>query len=136
MIDENKINIASIKKFQNSSLIKENQLYLQQNLNTRNYGSLSKDYLTSIISSAENTYKSITAVFGEKMSIFDDLNVENITSISEFKFTNIGNKPTALFIIVPDEDRAYFQLVTIILGMLIKDLTKFANLPQNNGLFR
>lgn len=133
LIDENKINIASIKKFQNSSLIKENQLYLQQNLNTRNYGSLSKDYLTSIISSAENTYKSITAVFGEKMSIFDDLNVENITSISEFKFTNIGNKPTALFIIVPDEDRAYFQLVTIILGMLIKDLTKFANLPQNNG---
>lgn len=32
LIDENKINIASIKKFQNSSLIKENQSYLQRNL--------------------------------------------------------------------------------------------------------
>ncbi|MDO5569421.1 MAG: type IV secretory system conjugative DNA transfer family protein [bacterium] len=134
LIEETKINISSIKKFQNSSLTKENQIYLQKNLNSRPYGSLSKDYLNSILSAAENTYKSITAVFGEKMSIFDDLNVENITSISEFEFTNLGKKPTALFIIVPDEDRAYFQLVTIILGMLIKDLTKFANLPENNGV--
>ena len=134
MIDENKINIASIKKFQNSSLIKENQNYLQRNLNSRPYGSLSKDYLTSILSAAENTYKSVTAVFGEKMSIFDDLNVENITSVSEFNFTNLGKKPVALYIIVPDEDKAYFQLVTIIVGMLIKDLTKFANLKENKGV--
>lgn len=134
LIDENKINIASIKKFQNSSLIKENQMYLQRNLNTRSYGNLSKDYLTSILSSAENTYKSVTAVFGEKMSIFDDLNVENVTSISEFNFTDVGRKPTALYIIVPDEDKSYYQLVTIILGMLIKDLSKFANIPENNGM--
>lgn len=133
LIDENKINISSIKKFQTSSLIKENQNFLQRNLNNRPYGSLSKDYLTSILSSAENTYKSVTAVFGEKMSIFDDLNVENITSVSEFNFTTLGKKPVALYIIVPDEDRAYFQLITIIVGMLIKDLTKFANLKENKG---
>lgn len=111
LIDENKINIASIKKFQNSSLIKENQSYLQRNLNTRSYGSLSKDYLTLILSSAENTYKSITAVFGEKMSIFDDLNVENVTSVSEFKFSDIGKRPIALFIIVPDEDKVIINLL-------------------------
>lgn len=133
LINENKINISSVKKFQNSSLIKENQTYLQKNVNNRKYGSLSKDYLTSILSAADNTYKSITAVFGEKMAIFDDLNVENITSTNEFNFTELGSKPTALYIIVPDEDRAYFQLVTIIIGMLTKDLTKFANLPENNG---
>ena len=133
LISENKINISSVKKFQNSSLIKENQNYLQKNLNNRKYGSLSKDYLTSIMSAADNTYKSVTAVFGEKMAIFDDLNVENITSTNEFNFTDLGSKPTALYIIVPDEDRAYFQLVTIIIGMLTKDLTKFANLPENNG---
>jgi len=80
LITENKINISSVKKFQNSSLIKENQTFLQRNVNNRKYGSLSKDYLTSILSAAENTYKSITAVFGEKMAIFDDLNVENVTS--------------------------------------------------------
>ena len=133
LIDENKINLSSIKKFMTSSLTKENHMYLQKILNKRSYGCLSKDYLTSILSSAENTYKSITAIFGEKMSIFDDLNVENITSVSEFEFSSLGKKPTVLYIIVPDEDRAYFQLVTIIVGMLIKDLTKFANLPENGG---
>ena len=133
LISENKINISSVKKFQNSSLIKENQNYLQKNINNRQYGSLSKDYLISILSAAENTYKSITAVFGEKMAIFDDLNVENLTGISEFQFTSLGKKPTALFLIVPDEDRSYFQLVTIIIGMLTKDLTKFANIPENKG---
>lgn len=133
LIKENQINISSVKKFQNSSLIKENQTYLQVNINNRKYGSLSKDYLTSILSAAENTYKSITAVFGEKMAIFDDLQVENITSNSEFEFTEIGKQPTVLYLIVPDEDKAYFQLVTIIIGMLIKDLTKFANMPENKG---
>ena len=133
IIEENQINISSVKKFQNSSLIKENQTYLQVNINNRKYGSLSKDYLTSILSSAENTYKSITAVFGEKMAIFDDLQVENITSQSEFEFTELGKQPTVLYLIVPDEDKAYFQLVTIIIGMLMKDLTKFANMPENKG---
>ena len=122
-----------MKKFQNSSLIKTNQTYLQKNINDRKYGCLSKDYLTSILSSAENTYKSVTAVFGSKTNIFDDLNVENITSVSEFEFTQLGKKPTALFIIVPDEDRSYFQLVTIIIGILYKDLVKFANMPENKG---
>lgn len=133
IIKEEQITISSVKKFQNSSLIKENQMFLQKNVNNRKYGSLSKDYLTSILSAAENTYKSITAVFGEKMTIFDDLNVENVTSSNEFNFTDLGSKPTALYIIVPDEDRAYFQLVTIIIGMLTKDLTRFANLPENKG---
>lgn len=133
LITENKINISSVKKFQNSSLIKENQVFLQKNINNRKYGNLSKDYLTSILSAAENTYKSITSIFGEKMAIFDDLNVENITSSNEFNFTDLGSKPTALYIIVPDEDRACFQLVTIIVGMLTKDLTRFANFPENKG---
>ena len=106
LIPEEKINISSIKKFQNSSLIKENQMYLQRNLNNREYGTQSKDYLTSILSASENTYKSITTVFASKMQIFDDLNVENITSISEFEFSSIVNNPTILYIIVPDEDKS------------------------------
>ena len=127
-LQEEQISIANIKKFQNSSLLKSNQVFLQKNLSEREYGSLSKDYLIPILSSAENTYKSITAVFAEKMAIFDDVNVESITSISEFDFKDVGRKATAFYIIVPDEDKSYNKLITIILGMLIKDLTKLANL--------
>ena len=133
-LQEEQISIANIKKFQNSSLLKSNQVFLQKNLSEREYGSLSKDYLIPILSSAENTYKSITAVFAEKMAIFDDVNVESITSISEFDFKDVGRKATAFYIIVPDEDKSYNKLITIILGMLIKDLTKLANLKENNGV--
>ena len=41
------------------------------------YGSKSKDALVSILSASDNTYKSITSVFGQKMNIFDDINLEN-----------------------------------------------------------
>ena len=52
----------------------------------KEYGNKSKDSLTSILSASENTYKSITAVFGEKMALFDDINVANVTSNSDFDF--------------------------------------------------
>ncbi len=68
------------------------------------------------------------------MAIFDDLNVENITSSNDFNFIDLGIKPIALFIIVPDEEKSYYQLVTLIVGMLTKDLTRFANLPENGGI--
>ena len=86
-----------------------------------------KDSLTSILNASDNTYKSITAVFGEKMSLFDDVNVANVTSDSNFDFDLLGREATALFIIVPDEDKVYFTLVTIIVGLLYKELVKLAN---------
>ena len=91
------------------------------------YGSKSKDALVSILSASENTYKSITAVFGQKMNIFDDINVANVTCTSDFKFNVLGSEPVALYVIVPDEDKTYFTLVTIIVGLLYRDLVKLAN---------
>ena len=67
------------------------------------------------------------------MQIFDDLNVENITSSSDFEISSLVDKPSVLYIIVPDEDKSYYQLVTIIVGILYKELTKIANMPCNNG---
>lgn len=61
------------------------------------------------------------------MAIFDDVNVANVTSSSDFKFDCLGREPTALFVIVPDEDKTYFTLVTIIVGLLYKELVKLAN---------
>lgn len=100
----------------------------------KDYGSKSKDSLTSILNASENTYKSITAVFGEKMALFDDVNVANVTSDSDFDFDLLSKEPTALFIIVPDEDKTYFTLVTIIVGLLYKELVKLANVQKNKKL--
>lgn len=133
-INRNQITLTSIKKFQNSSMGEENFEKLKNYIEKKEYGTKSKDSLISILSASENTYKSITAVFGEKMSLFDDVNVANITSSSDFNFNILGKKPTALFVIVPDEDKTYYTLITIIVGLLYRELVKLANSNENKKL--
>ena len=106
-IQRNQITMTSIRKFQNSSMDEKNFEKFKSYLDTKKYGSKSKDSLTSVITASENTYKSITSVFGSKMSLFDDVNVANVTSSSDFDFDILGKKPTVLYVIVPDEDKTY-----------------------------
>src|SRR5574344_1132074 len=133
-ISEEKITMTSIRKFQNSSMEENNFKKFKDYINKREYGSKSKDALVSILSASDNTYKSITAVFGQKMNICDDINVANVTSTSDFKFSDLGSEPVALYVIVPDEDKTYFTLVTIIVGLLYRDLVKLANSNDNKKL--
>ncbi len=133
-IKRNQITMTSIRKFQNSSMHEKNFNKFKAYIDKKDYGSKSKDSLTSILNASDNTYKSITAVFGEKMSLFDDVNVANVTSDSDFDFDLLGKEATALFIIVPDEDKVYFTLVTIIVGLLYKELVKLANSKENKKL--
>lgn len=133
-IGKEKITMTSIRKFQNSSMESSNFEKFKQYLNTRPYGTKSKDSLTSIITASENTYKSITSVFGSKMNLFDDVNVANVTSKTNFDFAGIGNEPTAFYVIVPDEDKTYFTLVTIIVGLLYRELVKLANSREEKKL--
>lgn len=133
-IKRNQITMTSIRKFQNSSMQEKNFNKFKTYIDRKDYGSKSKDSLTSILNASDNTYKSITAVFGEKMSLFDDVNVANVTSNSDFDFDLLGREATALFIIVPDEDKVYFTLVTIIVGLLYKELVKLANSKENKKL--
>ncbi len=133
-IKRNQITMTSIRKFQNSSMQEKNFNKFKTYIDRKDYGSKSKDSLTSILNASDNTYKSITAVFGEKMSLFDDVNVANVTSDSDFDFDLLGREAPALFIIVPDEDKVYFTLVTIIVGLLYKELVKLANSKENKKL--
>ena len=126
-IKREQITMTSIRKFQNSSMEENNFKKIKDYINNKKYGSKSKDALISIFSASDNTYKSITAVFGEKMNLFDDINVANVTSTSDFEFNILGKEPTALYVIVPDEDKTYFTLVTIIVGLLYRELVKLAN---------
>ena len=126
-IKREQITMTGIRKFQNSLMKESNFNKFKIYLEKKEYGNKSKDSLTAILNTSENTYKSITSVFSEKMSIFDDVNVSNVTSNSDFDLNVLGKKPTALFIIVPDEDKTYYTLITIIVGLLYKELSKLAN---------
>ena len=133
-ISREKITLTSIRKFQNSSMDELNFEILCDHIDKKPYGLKSKDNLTSIFSSSENTYKSITATFGEKMALFDDVNVANITSNSDFDFEIFGKEPSVIYIIVPDEDKTYYSLITIIVGLLYRELTKLANMQSSRKL--
>ena len=125
------ITMTSIRKFQNSTMEEKNSKKFKLYIEQKPYGTKSKDSLIPILSSSENTYKSITSVFSEKMAIFDDVNVANVTSKSDFDFDILGKEKSVLFVIVPDEDKIYYTLVTIILGLLYKELVKLANSNDN-----
>ena len=99
-IDRKKITLSSIKKFQNSSMTDKNQKLLKKYITEKPYGLKSKDKLLPVISSSENTYKSITSVFNERMSLFDDINVENITSDSDFDFYIVVSLMSQKYIIL------------------------------------
>lgn len=133
-ITEEKITMTSIRKFQNSTMGSKNSSIFRDYINNKEYGMKSKDSLTSIISASDNTKKSIESVFGSKMAIFDDINVANVTSSSDFEFDILGREPTALYVIVPDEDKTYYTLVTIIVGLLYRELVKLANKQKNKKL--
>ena len=126
-INRNQITMTSIRKFQNSILKDDNLELLKKYLNSKDYGTKSKDNLTPVLNSSESTIKSIFAVAGEKLSIFDDINVANIMSSSDFDFDVLGKYPTVIYLIVPDEDKTYYSLITIIVGMMYKILVKSAN---------
>jgi len=130
-ISRSQITMTSIRKFQNSTMEEKNSKKFKLYIESKPYGTKSKDSLIPILSSSENTYKSITSVFSEKMAIFDDVNVANVTSKSDFDFDILGKEKSALFVIVPDEDKVYYSLVTIILGLLYKELVKLANATEN-----
>lgn len=130
-ISREQITMTSIRKFQNSTMEEKNSKKFKLYIEQKPYGTKSKDSLIPILSSSENTYKSITSVFSEKMAIFDDVNVANVTSRSDFDFDILGKEKSALFVIVPDEDKIYYTLVTIILGLLYKELVKLANSNEN-----
>lgn len=133
-IKRKQITMTSIRKFQNSLMIEDNLEKFMNYILQKPYGSKSKDSLIPILSASENTYKSITAVFGEKMSIFDDVNVSNITNESDFDLDIFSKKQTVLYVIVPDEDKIYYPLITIIISMLYKELVKIANNEDNKKL--
>ena len=133
-ITREQITMTSIRKFQNSTMEEKNSRFFKSYIERKKYGSKSKDSLMPILSTSDNTYRSITGVFSEKMAIFDDINVANITSKSDFKLDILGREPTTLFVIVPDEDKVYYTLVTLIVGLLYRELVKLANKEKTKKL--
>src|SRR5574344_1282149 len=133
-IKREQITLSSIKKFQNSSMTEKNLKALRKYVEAKPYGLKSKDKLIPIISTSGNTYKSITSILNERMTLFDDINVENITSNSDFEFDILGTEPTVLYCCIPDESKIYYALVSIVVSLIYKTLVLLCNSQPNKRL--
>lgn len=133
-IKRNQITLSSIKKFQASSMSEKNNKKLKSYVEKRSYSMKSKDKLENVLNINDVTYRSITSTFSERMSLYDNLYVENITHDSDFDLGSIGRKPTVIYCCVPDESPIFYSLVSLIVSTLYKTLVSICNESKDDRL--
>lgn len=68
---------------------------------------------STLISGGENAMGGVKMVFDEKMTPFKDINVKTVVSGAGVDIRQIGKTPTAVFIIIPDNNSTYNFLVSL-----------------------
>jgi type IV secretory pathway TraG/TraD family ATPase VirD4 len=76
------------------------------------------------------------SVLLEKLSIFNDTGICALTSSSDFKTSDLAERPTALFVKIPDEKDTRHGLASIFLTNVYKSLIKVASSYEDLSLPR
>ena len=125
---EEEININSIslattvgeEKFGSSTYIKEY-------FNAKDPNSAASINASSTIMAPSETKGSILSVFKQKVKLFASReNLSEMLSHSDVDLESIGEKPTAVFIVIQDEKKTYHSLVTILLKQIYETLISVA----------
>ena len=121
---EEEININSIslattvgeEKFGGSTYIKEY-------FNAKDPASAAAINASSTIMAPSETKGSILSVFKQKVKLFASReNLSEMLSHSDIDLESIGQRPTAVFIVIQDEKKTYHSLVTILLKQIYETL--------------
>ncbi|MBQ6497404.1 MAG: type IV secretory system conjugative DNA transfer family protein [Bacilli bacterium] len=82
---------------------------------------------SSTIMAPSETKGSILSVFKQKVKLFASReNLSEMLSYSDIDLESIGEKPTAVFIVIQDEKKTYHSLVTILLKQIYETLIRVA----------
>ncbi len=92
--------------------------------------------VTTAINNAPTTTKSYMGIVSARLGIFNDSGMCFATSCNEMNFDSFADKPTALFIIIPDEKESRHGIATMMISQLYKKLVDLANNYPNNTLPR
>jgi type IV secretion system protein VirD4 len=82
---------------------------------------------STVVTNAENTMKNFFGTATGKLSMFADKGICYITSGTEMDFTGFVKKPTAFFLIIPDQIKIRHTLATLCVSQLYKSLVRLAN---------
>ena len=83
--------------------------------------------VTTAINNAPTTTKSYMGIVSARLGIFNDSGMCFATSCNEMNFDEFADKPTALFIIIPDEKESRHGIATMMISQLYKKLVDLAN---------
>ena len=126
--DESQINLNSIslmttvgeEKFGGST-------YMKEYFNMMDPSGAAYTNASGTIMAPSETKGSIISVFKQKIKLFATReNLSEMLSHSDFELSSIGEKPTALFIVIQDEKKTYHSLVTILLKQCYETLISTA----------
>lgn len=83
--------------------------------------------VTTAINNAPTTTKSYMGIVSARLGLFNDSGMCFATSCNEMNFDTFADKPTALFIIIPDEKESRHGIATMMISQLYKKLVDLAN---------
>lgn len=126
---EEEINLNSVNMFTTvgEEKARPNATYVQEYFKTKDPTSSAYVSASSTLIAPNDTRGSILSVFKQKLRLFASRdNISEMLSHSDFEFTEIGSKKTAVFIVIQDEKKTYHPLVTIFVKQCYEALVDFA----------
>ena len=126
--DPDEININSIAL---ATTIGEDKFgsstYIKEYFNEKDPRSTAAINASSTIMAPDDTKDSILSVFKQKIKIFASReNLSEMLSYSDVDLESIGEKKTAVFIVIQDEKKTYHALATILLKQIYETLIRSA----------
>ncbi|MBP3431982.1 MAG: type IV secretory system conjugative DNA transfer family protein [Clostridia bacterium] len=82
---------------------------------------------SAVINNSPNTTKSYLGVLNGKISFMQDIGISYLTSESDISFDDFTSKPTAFYLIIPDDREERHNLAILCLSQLYKRLVDKAN---------
>lgn len=89
-----------------------------------------------VLSAAEQTLSSYMSIAFDKLSMFNDRGLCGLTSATDIDPTDFANKPTALFMKIPDEKDTRHGLAAVFILCMYKALIKVASEREDLSLPR
>lgn len=84
------------------------------------------DLATTALQNADTTTKNYMGFVSNKIALFSDTGISFLTEKTEVDFTTMDEKPTAIFLIIPDEIRTRYPLAILFVTQLYKRLVEKA----------